>query len=67
MHMTADEVAVRLQYFYLDCEKRSIPAIRKYLDECMEIIRKHIVADMRQDELALDRMTDDDCPLVGSQ
>lgn len=63
MNMTATEVELRLKDYYLDCDKRSIPAVKKYLDECMVIIRKYIVSNMRQDELALMRMIDDGCPL----
>ena len=63
MNMTATEVSLLLQQWHLEFTGKYDPAIQSWLDQCYDKIICHIVSDMRQNELALQRITDDGCPL----
>lgn len=64
MHdMTATEVRERLKQYYFEYKGKEDPAIRSWLDACYRIVCDYMYSDLRQDELALERIADDGCPL----
>ena len=62
MNITATEVQLRLENYHLTAVFPIHWVVQDWLDGAYAMVCAHIVAGLRQDELALAQMADDGCP-----